>query len=418
MNPGRETARRLAPPFLALLAFLVLILLYVTAPSSGRSVLSIWGIKPFVFPFLDLDTVLSALRCRRAGYDVMSSNPCDALGRVFDYSPLWLEASWLPVTTAWIVPGGLALDATFLLSLLMLPPGRSWRETAVITCCVVSTPVVFAMERANNDLLIFVLAAALARCVLRPRFMVRLLGYAFGLLAGLLKYYPLLLLLTSLRERPPRFVAIAIGSALLLLAFVATEFDALTRALRLIPGGSYFGDMFGARILPYGVVSLFELAAPRQWQGELALLCLALAGGVAIGASRRIAADLDRLTDAQRSFLLAGALLTIGCFFTAQNIGYRAIHLLLTAPALAALWSANRSRRVYGWTVGVLLTLLWAQGWRHVLDAALGGTGWPVLGWFVRELCWWWTITLLLGLTLNLLLRSTTVTAFRLQIAR
>ena len=43
------------------------------------------------------------------------------------------------------------------------------------------------------------------------------------------------------------------------------------------------------------------------------------------------------LGEGERAFLLAGALLVLGCFVAAQNIGYRAVHLLLVLPPLLAL---------------------------------------------------------------------------------
>ena len=45
--------------------------------------------------------------------------------------------------------------------------------------------------------------------------------------------------------------------------------------------------------------------------------------------------------------LLAGGLLMLSCFFTAQNIGYRAMHLVLTLPALTALVRMRAGR--VGW---------------------------------------------------------------------
>ena len=397
------------------LTFTALAVMIFSGSAWARPWLVVWGVHPFSFPFLDLDTILSALRCLRLGVDVFATNPCDALGRVFDYSPLWLALSVLPVTTAWIVPVGLLIDAAFLASLLLLPAARGRWQAAVLTAGVLSTPVAFALERANNDLIIFVLAAGAAALAVRS-FRLRLLAYACAILAGLLKYYPLALLALIARETPRRFVPVALGASLVLLGFVAIEAEDLRRALPLIPVGWYLSNMFGVSTLPLGLVDALGLPASVGRFGLVGLVVLSLGAAMRIGARASVGEDLARLTEGERVFLLTGALLILGCFFSAQNIGYRAVHLLFALPGVTALATVARHRRWYRMGVAVLLALLWAEGWRHWLDAlAQGRPPWEelapraadaalLLGWLVREGCWWWVVTMLAGLSFSALL--------------
>lgn len=409
--------RNAVPVIVATAAFALLASAMTCAPSAAARVLVAWGVEPFRFPFVDLDTILSALRCRRLGVDVFSVNPCDALGRVFDYSPLWLAGAVFPVTTDWIVPGGLAVDAAFLASLWLLPPGRGRWQAVIVTACVLSTPVAFAMERANNDLVIFVLAAGAAALTQRS-LAVRMVGYGCALLAGLLKYYPLLVLVLLCRERARVCVPVVVACGLGLILFVALEFQELGRALPLIPVGRYFGDMFGARTLPFGAADALGLSPLSARLAMVGLVVSSLTVAVTAGAHARVQVDLDRLTERERVFLLTGAMLILGCFFTAQNIGYRSLHLLMTVPALTALATVGRYRQFYRLSAAVMLVLLWSEGWRHGVDALLqlrppwadlprpvDGFAW-LLGWLVRELCWWWTVTLLAGLSFGVVLRS------------
>ncbi len=373
-------------------------------------VISAWGVKPFRFPFLDTDTVLSALRCLRAGVDVFTTNPCDPLRRVFDYSPLWLAAAVLPVTKLWIVPVGLSIDAMFLLSLLLLPPGRNAFDTALIVAGAISTAAVYGLERGNNDLIIFALAAGAASLVCRNR-PTRLFGYGLAFFAGLLKYYPMMLMVLALRERPRLFWLLVLASMIGLGTFVAVEGHDLLRALRLVPSGSLFSDMFGAKTLPRGLRQLAWLprhdAVPMQWM----LVLGAFAAGCLIGSRPTMCADLGELTEEERVFLSAGALVILGCFLTAQNIGYRAVLVLLVLPGLSALWRVS-GRLYYGLSTGIALLLLWAEGWRHWLNLALGTPEMPtltrmqVLAWLLREAAWWWLVTLLFALLAGLLFRD------------
>lgn len=393
------TIRRLLPAGLAAACFAVIAALYLSgAEALYRRVLITWGVDAFSFPFLDTDTVMSALRCRRMGLDVFATNPCDPLGRVFDYSPLWLVLARLPVTRAWTMPAGLAVDIAFLASLLLLPAGRTREDTARIIIGVLSPAAALAVERGNNDLVLFALAAAAAALAGRAPAL-RLLGYAAALLAGLLKYYPMTLMALATRERPGRFVAVALASVAVAGLFLAVMGDELARALRLIPVGSPFLFMFGASALPRGLGALFGWPAVAVHALQILLTLAAFGTGIGLGLSRGGPA-VARLAPGERDCLLAGALLMIGCYFTAQNIAYRAVHLVLVLPALTALWRTGGGRLWPAATYAALV-LLWVRCWRAVLNDQAPGALYA--GWAVQEALWWFVLTVLIGLVAAIL---------------
>lgn len=165
-------------------------------------VLRLFAFEPFRFPFLDIHGVLSGAQCYRLGVDVYSANPCDALGRVYDYSPLWLRIVPKFLDSASTTTSGLALGLLFIASLMALCRPVSRRELLLITFVAISPMTVYALERANSDVILFLLVLAgiglLRTC--RPA---RFAAYALFLFAGLLK-----ILSTSLaRHRTPRAVA-------------------------------------------------------------------------------------------------------------------------------------------------------------------------------------------------------------------
>ncbi len=401
------TLRRVVPAAVVLFLFGCFAALYLS-PYRGAymDLLWKWGIAPYSWPFLDTDTVLSALRCRRLGVDVFVENPCDPLGRVFDYSPLWLAGAVFPVTTAWIVPVGLTLDLAFIAALCLLPAPRGRLETGLVTFGAISTAVVFAMERGNNDLSIFILAV-LAGTLLQYRSPLRFAGYGLMLLAGLLKYYPLLLLgLAVLRERRwATLAAIALAAIALCVAFLAHDGRDLLRALALIPHGSYFGGMFGAQTLPRGLGEIYHLPPWLPPGLELALVAAAVAAAWRLSGGRAFTDSMAGLSENERVFLITGAIVTLSCFLTAQNIGYRQILLLLPLPGITALRRCAPTpawRRAFGWTVAAMLFLLWSEFVRRVLDfiRIRLEAHWPAIHvweldmWLVRELAWWWVATM------------------------
>ena len=195
-----------------------------------------------------------------ARIDVYAENPCDVLGRIHVYSPLWLLASVLPITTAWTPVMGVSSVALFLLSLTLLPPGRGRWQSGVVTLGTVSSTVAFAVERANIDIIVFVLAVLVGR-LMQWRRAFRLLGYSVVLLAGALKFYPIALLILAVHERLIMFVAICIFSAVAVAGYVAFYARDLARVLPSIPTFPYFNILsFGARNMPYGLAQILPLA--------------------------------------------------------------------------------------------------------------------------------------------------------------
>ena len=404
-----SVARRFAPVAVAVLLFGFFAALYISGQhQTYAELLKLWGLRPYPWPFLDADTVLSAVRCLNAGVDAYAANPCDPELRAYDYSPLWMVLTAFPVTTAWIPWVGLAFVTCFFGGLALLPPGRTREATLLVVLGVLSTPVVLAVERGNNDLVIFLLVALMAT-FLGGAPGRRLVGYALGVLAGLLKYYPMLVMAAALREKPRRFVLVAATSLAVTLGFALVTWPNLSRALAIIPTGSPYYEMFGAKNLGLGIATVFELPG---WFDPLVrglLTLAALGGGIALGLRGDTAEAMAKLDQREGDFLLTGALMAIGCFLSAQNIFYRSVDLMLVLPSLTALRVVGGPLRLR--TAALLtLALLWHElfyRWMQVIGLSFGGEQgmWIELiaGWLPREIGWWWLVTMLVSCATALL---------------
>ncbi len=398
-----ELKRRAVPPLVALVVFCVMTALYLEASwPTYRQVLGAWGVRAWPWPFLDTDTVLSAARCLREGADVYAFNPCDPEARTYGYSPLWMVLAWFPVTIGWIPWVGLAFFALFVFALWLLPAGRNREAVILIVIGLLSSATVLAVERGNNDLVNFALVAGMAALMGRSA-TARLAGYAMGLLAGLLKFYPMLVMMAALREKPARFFAITAASIIVTLLAAAVTWHDLVRTWMIVPEGSPIYEMFGAPNFGKGLVVLFHLPAPigSILRGVMTLAALAI--GIRYGLRPATGAAIAQLSVRERDFLLIGALMTIGCFLSAQNISYRTINLLLVLPSLTALRIVDGPRALKAMAL-VAIGLLWAEllfHWIQAFAALAGGTLGTVLefglGWLGREIAWWWMVTLLIA---------------------
>ena len=413
-NP--KPACRLMLSAAALCLFGALALLWHCGPHALYfGALGLFGFEPFRFPFLDIHAVLAAAQCQRAGIDVYLYNPCDALGRLHVYSPLWLALtpSFLDTTATTAV--GLALDLMFILSLAIAIRPVSWGETLVIGLVALSPMTVYALERANCDLVVFLLILAGFALDHAPRRW-RLGCYAFYLTAGLLKYYPLVLLVLLARERRRDGLLIAGLSATVVILLVIRGHADLAKALANIPALSYFADSFSARNLPFGFV---EVVFGPRLHIPAALLLLSIVLALAIARTRRTFRMLDaeapdpNLLDTQR--LLVGALLLTACFFAGQNIDYRGIYFILVMPGLVRLYELAGDpaiRRFLARMITAVLFVAWEEPLRraiHMIAAAIAAD-WlrprvELLFWIGRELVWWWLIAGLAAIILTQLLR-------------
>ncbi len=374
---------------------------------------------PFPTPFLDLDYLLNSATCWQRGVDVYAANPCDQLDRPMTYSPLWLRMGFLAIDRGWSVPLGLGLAILFCLSLALLPPTRRWRDLAIIGLAAVSSPAVFALERGNFNVVIYLaaLAAGLSAACIGP---VRIGGYALLLLMGLLKFYPLAGLLAVLRERLFVCLGLALAASATFAGFLLAYRGELARMAPNIPRSGYYSEMIGAVQLPGGLgEALSPLIGPTLGPGAAGVvanspvlmlaagaLLVAFAGAVALwlvvpAAHRRTIAAIP---PRQSALLLIGGVMIVACFFAGQSVGYRGVLLLLVLPALLVLDRPNvppALRRVGHYTILAILIVMF----RVMVISALAGLGttpvfWALVAilWIAGQLLWWWIVAVLIGL--------------------
>lgn len=426
--------------------------LYATGSDLYGRILAAWMFIPWKYPFYDLAAIPAWQYCwQHYGFDVYTNASWAECGfGPIIYSPLWLRLTFLPTDPAWTSWLGLPVVSAFLLSLGLLPLSRRPIDRVFIILATFSSPTVFAMERANVDLIIFLLAVCAAFC-LEGTLARRIFGYGLMLVGGLLKFYPLVLLILLLRER----LAVAIAAGLAATAIIAgTTFVFIDELRRLtpVPSGAPFHFMWGARNIPTGLPTvmkavlravgvpapLIETLVGSQWVPTiLAPLLLTAAFVTALRLAKRtdLRASLAELSDRTHRFLLIGGVLVVGCFFAGQNINYRSVFLLLILPGILALTSVapNRSvRGIFMLTTASILCVLWELTIRHLVADLFGGSyllmedSLPIFTvWVIKELGWWWLVTVLIAILIRFAadspawhdLRAATTLRFDLQVA-
>jgi hypothetical protein len=421
--PDRSIAliRRWAAPGAGLVAFALFAFLHATAPQTYDAALRWLGVDPGGRPFLDTTVILAEGQCFQAGVDVYRTDPCDPFNRLYDYAPPLLRLLPPGVSVDQTVAVGSAVALLFFLALATLPAPGSWRATAVTVAATLSSMTVYAVERGNADALILaVLLFALAAGGRAP--IGRFVAYGAALFLGLVKFYPLSALILLLRERRRVAVALAGGAAALLVVFGLWYRDEIVLALGNVPANYRYADAFGASNLPAWLADFFRLLSDRipAAQPFAFWVMPVLFGGFVVTAllrAQRFAASqpagaFRALTQSEQACLVVGAALVSGCFLTGVSSYYRGIDLLPVLPGLFALARVSGTtfdaRSAVHRTIGAILFLMWSEAIRKVIDVRLRELGLPVLPvealyaafWVVREIVWWQTIAVLLGVVL------------------
>jgi hypothetical protein len=402
----RHLTLRFTIPAAGLAAVLTFALLYQQEPRFYYRVLAFFGVAPFRYPFLDFQFILAAVDCWQHGIDVYFNNPCDVLGRPFNYAPLWLRFSFLP-GEEWTSPLGLCLAISFFLALAVLPPPRSGKELLPRLVATLSPVTMFAVERANIDLLVFLIATAAGVLLLGP-LRRRVVAYAMIVIAGLLKIYPLVLIVLTFRERPRVFLWVN-GATAAVVLLTGVHFHAeVVKLAPNIPRGWAFSPYFGAHLVPDFIAQKLDTAVQP---GLAVLVKLEIFAALFLMAAgwfcrtvrwRDFRIALARLPQPEKIYLLIGAALIGGCFFTGSSIGYRAIHLLFTLPGLLAIAHMEvgmRVRRVAVQGCVLVVTLTWAGffTWKEglfpqILASWIGNAPGARLVhflWLLSEIAWW-----------------------------
>jgi len=318
--------------------------------------------------FLDTFAILASNDALALGRDPYLPNPLDVFQRPHVYSRWWLHLHELGLTRAHTPWVGLALVGAFVTVVLASLRPRRPAELLWYGVVLCSSPMLLAIDRANNDLLVFVLLAAVVPCLTSRVGALRLLAAVPVAIAAGLKFYPAIAGLVLLAGTDRREVWIRALVALALLVVVAAS---------IAPDFARIGGLVprAEGLMTFGAINLLEaagLAGRSATVAGLVLAGLVVAGFLRLGIFEgwRVRPE----DEAKWLGFVLGALLLTGCFFTSTNYAYRWIFSVWMAPLLWALprdsLAPARVRKLAGLTAGLLIFVLWSDAGASVFLTA------------------------------------------------
>jgi len=326
------------------------------------------GVAALSPTFGDLHNITSAVDCRRAGYDPLVSDPCDPWRRPMNYPRIWLFLfSALHIRQQDTVIAGVCLAVLFYLAVFLFIGRINAYEGGLYTILLCSSAAMLAVERGNNDLIIFLLLTV-ALLALRQAGGVRWAAYVLFGLCALLKIYPFCVYVLALREKPRASAAVLLASTAIFALYLFLIRDDL-RAIQAALPRSYELS-YGSHVL-FDRLQAMRLPVPASVMPLFAVLCVV---GVAYVARRRTPAPI--LSRWNRESLIMGTLLYVVTFAFGNNYNYRLIFLLFAVPALLELIKTpNPYTRFAGLFLAVMIVSLWLSPLKNIAFFLIKETG-------------------------------------------
>ena len=322
------------------------------------------GVPALEYPFMDMRGVAGWCDASKLGKDpateqtwIMLPDGRPHLNFVMNYSPLVLAFGNAGLSGMHVVAFSLLLISLFLVSLWFLCPKCTPKEALLWLLLVCSPCSVLVMERANLDMLLFVLLVAALLVRKHP-----LLEAGLILSAALLKFFPIGALVSLWREGGRRN-----RLAVLLAGVVFAAFLYYLKSRLSAIGGSLTGQYqssFGCGVVAdlfhhNGTLSDSAYAMARyvmSWAGVVWVMLGCLAGLCSKGSS------VQKIPNGDLHAFFLTAPIMLGLFLLGNQMDYKWIFFLPMVPAVLLLQKSGcRFDEVVSkfWIGGVLAYSYW-----------------------------------------------------------
>jgi len=349
------------------------------------------GVQANHFPFSDVKVITSSMDCYRNGLDPLYNNPCDPCTPM-NYPRIWLSFTPFGIGDQHTFLIGILIDILFFLSLFSLIKRINALESAVYSLVVCSPSVMLAVERGNNDIIIFALLSIVIALSRRNTRLSSIASMFLVLAASFLKFYPIMAVIIFLKERPKVFAAVAGGLLMAFLVYCLATRDDMIQIFETKIG---YILTYGAAVYVDGLIDGLNMAGLSVSPFIGHLFVWIAAGAIIIRCfqhSREWPLDARLDTEHLNSFRVGAGLFT-GTFLLTNNIEYRLIFLIFTLPQLLAWGKVNDKFGALSiFTMLMIVIRCWGAIWANVIPLFLvtyllkNITEWLIFGFFIYAL--------------------------------
>ena len=302
--------------------------------------------------FKDLRDVLTGIEASQAP----QNHSTDSFGLIGGYPKIWALLGRIGINsgdTNWLA---IAIFCLFWISLFFFANGYDGFTALWMTAVVFSPAAMLGYERANLDLVIFII---LSFAIALDQFS-RFLSVGLVEFAGMLKVYPIVGLAYLLKETREKFLlwcGIALG---VFIIYAISISHALKGIVNYIPKGSYFD--YGTEVIGFRIYEISNSKLFSNIGVAIAYLILYILIMIVLYLSHLLP-NRPLVIDRQfiDSFRL-GAMIYIGTFIEGNSFNYRLVFLLFCIPQIIR-WMSFQSSISFGARVAfiALITSCWGM---------------------------------------------------------
>lgn len=335
------------------------------------------GVPAMPFAFGDTEGTLAWLDCYRAGHDLSKRCTVGYSQFPLTYPRTWFVFAYTPLRWDHVWPVAIVTEVLFFVVTILLvrpyPKPAVWPMLAALG----SPPVLLGLERANTDLLVFLML--FLACVVGGW-----LGSALIVLSSSLKIYPIAAVASILEERRRTWAA----ASLVLLLFAGFSFSPLANWDGVAGSNLQYlsaNVSFGHQVLPTLLNDILSkrgvhLSPFLRWAGLVTFLGTV---PVTFWLARRLPLSGDAVPECDRRLIVCAMAVFLACFAIGRSYDYKHVHFLLAIPALAAIAARRGWMCLEGLYLALLLCGLWLT---HDLNYTLSRVMQEMVEWILVPL--------------------------------
>lgn len=384
----------------------VILIIYFTVvffagKAFDRDYAAVWrciGVPVAEQPFIDVIMLTSALDCYRSGIsasEIIVRNPCDPLQRPLNNPRLWLALAPLGIGAEHTLLFGIMQDIFFFIALFAFIKRLNLSESVLYGLLICSPSIMFAVERGNNDSILFIMLVLAAAMLRTPSGMLNSAAKAMILLGSFLKFYPIFSLIVFIKENKKTYILTMAWMISVFLLYCLLIKDDMIAIFRVTPREYLFS--YGAFVYLDGLIKNLYPSGAAAILPSVHMLLQGIAGLVMICClvlARKLPLSKQISTDHIDGFRIGAGIYT-GTFLLGNNIEYRLIFLILTVPQLLAWAKASSTFRAISIaTLFLFIIRCWGSVWGDIITAfplrytyfAKNFTEWLIFGLLIYNL--------------------------------
>ena len=315
-----------------LLSLIIFLLIYnkVIYPSISPMVKN--GI---LFLFADWTVIVNANLCLEKGFDVFIKNPCDPWGRKHVYGEILLYLPFIDVLKKfYLFYFPIIMNFLFIYIFISFFNYKKSLKNYTFFFFVLSAPFLLAVERANNDILIFLII------FLVSKYRSLLTSHILILLGALSKFYPVCFGIIFLFKKEIKKILInLLLLSLFISIFIFFQFESLIKIFNTqtqFSAGNVYAFSFQSLIKTIGY---FQLVEDLKWVKTFFIVGFLLIPFLLIvylftSKNNHFFREIFTNNIFENRIYIISSITLISCYFIIENIFYREIFFLGLIPWL------------------------------------------------------------------------------------